>query len=89
MCDDSVLWAARARETLAETKLPPLPPPLGVALPAKPPGLLAPFVHLVDRLARRLDGELVELPTFADGVAVQAVLDAIRRSWAGGGWVTV
>ena len=46
------------------------------------------FVHLVDHVARvLLDGEPVApVATFHDGLAVQRVMDAVRRS-AQGGWV--
>ena len=44
-------------------------------------GYYAPFLGVVDRIARRLRGEGVpELARFEDGVRVQAVMDAARRS---------
>ena len=53
-------------------------------------GRYAPFLAVVDRLARRLRGEEVcDLATFADGSRVQAVMDAARRSHADGRWVAV
>ena len=54
---------------------------------------LAPFTRLYERLRSQVLGESVEddppVATFADGVASQAVLDAVRRSASGGGWVQV
>jgi predicted dehydrogenase len=56
-------------------------------------GDLAPFTRLYERFrARVLGTAAVDDPpaaTFRDGVAGQAVLDAARRSAAGGGWVDV
>lgn len=86
--DERVL-AARTGEPLQEVPLAPVPEPAGLVWPGKPDPRLAPFVQLADRLAVRLGGGRAELPTFADGVAVQGVLDAVRHSWAGGGWVQV
>jgi predicted dehydrogenase len=54
---------------------------------------LAPYTRLFARLRARILGEPVAddppAATFADGVANQAVLDAARRSAAGGGWVGI
>jgi predicted dehydrogenase len=38
---------------------------------------LPPFVNLLDEFAKALDGEPADLPTFADGVATQRVLQAV------------
>lgn len=54
---------------------------------------LAPFTRLYERMAGLIRGEDVPsdppAATFEDGVAVQAVLDAIRRSSAKRAWVDV
>jgi predicted dehydrogenase len=54
---------------------------------------LAPYTRLCERLRAGALGETVRddppAATFADGAACQSVLDAIRRSSAGGGWVPV
>ncbi|MGI9600671.1 MAG: Gfo/Idh/MocA family protein [Acidimicrobiales bacterium] len=54
---------------------------------------LGPFTSLARVLAAQMAGDSVApdpaAPTFADGVAGMAVLDAIRQSAAAGGWVTV
>lgn len=53
-------------------------------------GGYAPFLAVVDRLARRLRGETApDLATFVDGSRVQTVIDAARRSHAEGCWVDV
>lgn len=53
-------------------------------------GHYAPFLAVVDRLARRLRGEQVDdLATFADGSRVQAVMDAARRSDVEGRWIAI
>ena len=45
---------------------------------------LAPYTRLYEAFGNRIEGREIPSdpvpPTFADGVAVQAVLDAIRRS---------
>ena len=50
---------------------------------------VAAYTQLCDAFARAILGEApagdVPLPTFADGVAVMAVMDAARRSAAAGG----
>jgi predicted dehydrogenase len=54
---------------------------------------LAPYTRLCERLRAGAVGETVDddppAATFADGAACQSVLDAIRLSSAGGGWVAV
>ncbi|MDH3706719.1 MAG: hypothetical protein OES57_11680, partial [Acidimicrobiia bacterium] len=54
---------------------------------------VGPFTSLAEVLRSLIAGEPVAAdpapPTFADGVAGMAVLDAIRRSAAEGTWVTV
>jgi predicted dehydrogenase len=54
---------------------------------------LAPYTALAGAFRRRILGLAVEaepaLPTFADGMAAMAVLDAARRSAAGSGWEPV
>ncbi len=54
---------------------------------------LAPYTRLYGRLRAQVLGEPIDrepsMATFADGVASQAVLDAVRRSASGAGWVEV
>jgi predicted dehydrogenase len=54
---------------------------------------LAPYTRLYERLRARILGQCIKddppAATFRDGVASQAVLDAIRRSASGRGWVEV
>ena len=38
---------------------------------------LPPFVHLLDEFANALDGKPADIPTFADGVATQRILEAV------------
>lgn len=53
-------------------------------------GGYAPFLAVVDRLARRLSGQPADdLATFADGSRVQAVMDAARRSNHEGCWIAL
>lgn len=46
-------------------------------------------IHPVELLARAMEGEDVDLPTFEAGLAIQRVLDAWERSAESGGWVSV
>ena len=51
---------------------------------------LGPYTRLYARAAQLLRGEAVDDPqpaTFRDGVTNMALVDAIRRSAAGAGWV--
>lgn len=45
-----------------------------------PGGLLGGFMHLIDRLAEGIQTGKQPAPSFADGAAVQRVLDAVTRS---------
>lgn len=54
-------------------------------LPASEEGRISP----VALLASAMQGEPVDLPTFASGLAIQRVLDAWERSAESGGWVPV
>jgi predicted dehydrogenase len=76
----------------------PVPPPADLLVTAydllHATGIdLAPYTGLARAFRRRILGlEVAEeppLPTFADGVAAMAVLDAARRSAAGAGWEPV
>jgi predicted dehydrogenase len=54
------------------------------------PGLVGPFKVLLARMVEGIRaGATVVTPSFADGLAVQHVLDAIHASSAGGGWQKV
>lgn len=59
-----------------------IPEPLRLARRDGDPPLLAPFEAMVDRLYHALRGLAPMEPDFADAVAVQAALDAVRRSGA-------
>jgi predicted dehydrogenase len=54
---------------------------------------LAPYTRLVERMKARIEGrdgaDSPPLATFRDGVAGQAVIDAMRRSAQGSSWVNV
>ena len=54
---------------------------------------LAPYTRLYEAFARRIEGREIPAdpvpPTFVDGVAVQAVLDAIRRSSKEQRWIEI
>lgn len=84
------LQAARVGEPLADLALPASPDVPGVTFRAGLDHRIPPFTALADRLARALRGETpADLPTFRDGVAVQAVMDAVRQSDAEGRWIRV
>lgn len=61
-------------------------PDPGLALPGVDPDIRKPlFALLLDRLARRCDGETVaDLATVEDGLAVMRVLEAVRAGFADG-----
>jgi predicted dehydrogenase len=54
---------------------------------------LGPYTKLYEAFSNRIQGKSVpsdpKPPTFADGVAVQAVLDAIRRSSKEKTWIAI
>lgn len=80
MVDDGHVLLARGDEALRASDLPALSP-----APPQLPGSAAryPFLYpFVDRLHRMLTegAEDPLMPTFADGLAVQGILDAVRRS---------
>lgn len=92
------LWVENGEVHLADrdgTRKLPVPPDLQLP-PAPPDGdpnramwyLLAPFIRLCEALRSAIDGKAgsaVSVPTFADGVAGMAVLDAVRASAAADG----
>lgn len=51
------------------------------------PWLIAPFLKLLDELARGIDAGLSPTPNLEDGLAHQQFIDAVRISSARGGWV--
>lgn len=94
--DEATLRWDEAGERLWQ--LAPGRPPEEVAIPAEyalrraegEHWLLAPFREMVARLHRAIDTGAPLEPSFADdAVPVQAVLDAVRESSRGGGWVDV
>jgi predicted dehydrogenase len=94
LTDDMHLLAGRAGEPMSEVVLPPRFKVEGIAyserLDARLPGFLVLVDNLVDALrGTRRPGPSRDYATFRDGVAVQAILDAVRRSHADGRWVTV
>ena len=56
------------------------PPPVRRKLPEGAHPLLVPFYALVSEVVKRIRGEQSTAPTFEDGLRVQEVLDAARRS---------
>jgi predicted dehydrogenase len=91
LADDKQVLGARAGQSMAEL---PLRTPVHVPGLTYAPGLDArtiPFVVMVDNLVGAIRGREPARPyaTFRDGAAVQAVLDAVRKSHAEGRWVDV
>ena len=53
-------------------------------------GLVGPFKVLLARMVDGIRQGASEVsPSFADGLKVQRVLDAVRKSSEGGGWVRI
>lgn len=79
----------RELPTPADLELPPPPPPSDDPRKRFSQFELGPYIRLCEALRRAVDGGAqtapVPLPTFADGVACMAVLDAVRLSAARGG----
>jgi predicted dehydrogenase len=74
--DEAKLLGARGRGPLEEVELPTLP-----ALQPGDDGRIAPFLAFLERFLPHLRGEGgPEIPTFRDGVYVQAVMDAMHQS---------
>lgn len=84
--NDQKMWVGKAGEALAEVALKPLPVP-GLEGAAQVDPRLVPFLVLLDNMVAVIRGESRDLPSFADGAAAQAVLDAVRAS--GAGWIEV
>ncbi|MEP7200810.1 MAG: Gfo/Idh/MocA family oxidoreductase [Chloroflexota bacterium] len=86
------VWGGQASDAhLAELTIPD-------ALKSDGAGLIGPFkvllARMVDGILRLRSGQVRDgasdvTPSFADGLAVQRVLDAVRASSAGAGWVNV
>lgn len=63
-------------------------PAVPVTAPHKPPAnlptsahpLAAPFYALIDEMVKKIGGERSTVPTFEDGLRVQEIIDAARRS---------
>lgn len=88
--NDKDLAAGRVGEPLEPVALPPFRIPSVAESAHAVLGGYAPFLAIVERLARRLRGEdVIDLATFVDGSRVQTVIDAARRSNAEGCWVEV
>jgi predicted dehydrogenase len=60
--------------------------PEPVALPEMPPDRVGVLLRFVQAIR---DGERAPAPSFVDGVAVQAILDAFNRATETGAWVPV
>lgn len=94
LIDDKVLLAGKQGEALAEVALPATFTVPGVTYPENPDRHIPAFVVMVDNLVQALKGTGAPGPsrqyaTFRDGAAVQAVLDAVRRSHKEQRWVDV
>lgn len=94
MLDDKRLLAGRAGESLAEVPIPAHFEIPGVTFPAQYESYIPAFAVMVDNLVQAVRGRNEPGPsrsyaTFRDGVAVQAVLDAVRRSHTEGCWVSL
>jgi predicted dehydrogenase len=92
--DPKRLLAGKPGQSLEEVPLPARFDVPGVAYPESMDARLAPFIVMADNLVQALRGTAAPgpsryLPTFRDGAAVQAVLDAVRRSHREGRWVDV
>jgi predicted dehydrogenase len=102
--DGNTVWLADrsgAREVPAPDELrldPPEPPPADMLVTAydllHATGIdVAPYTRLYETFRKLIEGRPVPpsppAPTFADGVAAMAVMDAIRRSAADQAWVPV
>ena len=87
---DDQLSAGRAGEALEPVPLPPFRVAAVSEAAHTPLGRYAPFLAVVDRLARRLRGQQADdLATVADGSRVQAVMEAARLSSSERRWVAV
>lgn len=93
LLDDRTLLAGRAGESLAEVPLPARFELPGVVYPGNLDPRTIPMIIMVHNLVCGLRGgppsPSPEFGTFADGAAVQAVLDAVRQSHREGRWVDV
>ena len=84
--DDERLWGARRGEPLTEL---PRPAERFAAVTGEA-RMVGPFAELAARVVARIRGEGGEdFPTFREGVAVQAALDAIYRASDERRWMTV
>ncbi len=91
---DQKLLAGRAGQSLEEVPLPARFDLPGVVYPENPDKHIPPFMVMVDNLVQAIrrtgaPGPSREYATFADGAAVQAVLDAIRQAHREERWVKV
>ncbi len=50
---------------------------------------IPPYLKLLDRLAKQLNGEEVGIPSFYDGWQNQLVLDAVRQSYQTNSWINI
>lgn len=91
--DEQRVLAGRPGEKMAQVELRHQARIAGLDYPERLDARTYPFVVMVDNLVGALTGQQVgpkrEYATFRDGAAVQAVLDAVRRSVAEGRWVDV
>ncbi len=91
---DQALYAGKAGEPLAEVPVPARFTVPGVTFPDPVDARTPPFTVMAHNLALALRGgglasPVPDVATFRDGAAVQAILDAVRRSHAEDRWVDV
>ncbi|MEQ9485466.1 Gfo/Idh/MocA family protein [Coleofasciculus sp. F4-SAH-05] len=79
------LWAAPAGESLSEVDI-----PKRLAFPqVYPDGRLAPFIRVVDQWVLSIDGDKHQIPSLAEGVYSQLLMDLTHQSHQENIWVDV
>jgi predicted dehydrogenase len=79
------LWAAPAGESLSEVDI-----PKRLAFPqVYPDGRLAPFIRVVDQWVQSIDGDKHQIPSLAEGVYSQLLMDLTHQSHQENNWVDV